>query len=107
MRTRTQDAALWQTGTVPSILTAPLAYPDFRTVNRNEILRVLQRAAHDPAFIADIVDKGSAALRNYRLTLREKAALISGDIGWVEQRVGKLTASQCTLLNCMLQREAW
>jgi hypothetical protein len=107
METRTQSPTLWQKVTAPSILNAPLAYPEFRVVNRNEILRVLERAAHEPGFIADVVDRGSAALNDYRLTLPEKAALMSGDIGWVEEHVGKLTDSQCTLLNCMLQREAW
>ncbi len=107
MKVRTRDAELWQTRTVPSIFTAPLACPEFRTVNRNEILRVLERAAHDPGFIADIAGRGSAALGNYDLTFPEKAALVSGDLGWIEEQVGKLTDSQCTLLNCVLQREAW
>jgi|GEM_PF-2362281 len=107
MKTRTQDPTLWKVFAGPSILNAPLAYPDVRPVNRKEILRVLERAAHDPGFIADVADAGSAALRDYRLTLPEKAALVSGDIGWMEEHVGELTESQCTLLTCMLQREAW
>lgn len=107
MEARTQDPVLWQIRTVPSILNASLAPPEFRVVNRKEILRVLERAAHDPGFIGEIADRGSAALGSYHLTLPEKAALVSGDVGWVEAHVGKLTDSQCILLTCMLQREAW
>jgi hypothetical protein len=92
---------------MPSILIGAQVRPDHRIVNRNEVLRVLERAAHDPGFITDIVDNGSAALANYRLALPEQAALVSGDIDWIEKRIGKLTDSQCTLLNCVLQREAW
>lgn len=107
MRTRTRTGTLLDSATIPSILVDAQVSPGHRAVNRNEILRVLERAAHDPRFIAEIADQGSGALRDYRLTLREKAALVSGDIGWIEQRLGELTDSQCTLLNCMLQREAW
>jgi len=107
MKTRTQRAILLDSLTMPSILTGAQVRPEHRVVNRNEVLRVLERAAHDPGFIAEVADRGSAALSNYRLTLPEQAALVSGDIGWIENHVGELTGSQCTLLNCMLQREAW
>ena len=107
MKTRTERAILLKSATGPSILTGAQVRPGHRVVNRNEVLRVLERAAHDPGFIAEIADNGSAALRNYHLTLPEQAALVSGDVGWIQDHVGKLTDSQCTLLNCMLQREAW
>jgi hypothetical protein len=107
MEIRTRDTTLRETLAEPSALTAPLAYPRQKRANRKEILRVLERAAKDPGFIAEIAKRGSVALGDYHLTLEEKAALISGDIRWIESRVGKLTDRQCTLLNCMLQREAW
>jgi hypothetical protein len=107
METRTKSMIFLDNLTMPSILTGAQVRPEHRVVHRNEILRVLERAAHDSGFIAEIVDRGSIALDDYHLTLPEKAALVSGDIGWVEKHVGKLTDSQCWLLNCMLQREAW
>jgi hypothetical protein len=107
MKTRTERAILLESATGPSILTGARVRPGHSVANRNEVLRVLERAAHDDGFIADIADSGSAALSTYRLTLPEKAALVSGDIRWIEEHVGQLTNSQCTLLNCMLQREAW
>lgn len=107
MTITTQTLTRWQTRTMPTVLDAQVAHPHPTTMNENEILRVLDRAAQDPGFIADILDKGSAALRDYGLTLREKAALVTGDIRWIESRIGDLSARECTLLNCVLQREAW
>ncbi len=107
MTITTQTLTHWQTRTMPTVLNAQVAHPHAKTVNGNEILRVLDRAARDPGFIADVLDKGSAALRDYGLTLREKAALVTGDIRWIESRIGDLSDRECTLLNCVLQREAW
>lgn len=107
MRTRAERTLILNSLTMPSILSGAQVRPEYRVVNRNEILRVLERAAHDPEFMAEVADRGSEALRSYHLTLPEKAALVSGDIGWIEGQIGDLTRAQCTLLTCMLQREAW
>jgi len=107
MKTRTKDTIFLQSTTIPSILTDARVAPGHGVVHRGEVLRVLERAARDPGFIADVGKRGSAALGDYRLTLPEQAALISGDIRWIEDHVGELTRRQSTLLDCMLQREAW
>lgn len=107
MQITAKNAMPWQTRIAPSVLDTQVAHREFTTVNENAILRVLDRAAQDPDFVADILDRGSVALRDYSLTLREKAALVTGDIRWIETHIGKLTARQCILLNCVLQREAW
>jgi hypothetical protein len=107
METGTQATEFLETLTEHPFFPEPLAYPEYEVVNSDEILKVLERAAHDSCFIADVAGRGSQALRDYRLTLEEKAALISGDVRWIEEHVGELTENQCTLLNCMLQREAW
>jgi len=79
--------------------------------NRNsetkEILRVLKRAAVDNDFIAQLTDQGSLALRGYDLSQQAKAALVSGDLLWVEARVGKLTARLRTWIDRRLQQEIW
>ncbi|MGD8595920.1 MAG: hypothetical protein PVJ26_02770 [Anaerolineae bacterium] len=72
-----------------------------------EILRVLDRAAQDNSFIAELTYRGSKALEGYKLTLKAKAALLSGDIRWIEARVGKLDAQLRTRLDCRLQQEIW
>jgi hypothetical protein len=50
---------------------------------------------------------GSEALDGYDLTASEKAALLSGDIRWIEAHVGKLTSRQKTWLYCRLEQEIW
>jgi len=78
-----------------------------RDADRREVLRVLERAAEDDRFIAQLTHRGSDALQDYNLTLEAKAALLSGDVGWIEARVGKLDARLRTWLDCRLQQEAW
>jgi hypothetical protein len=73
----------------------------------DEILRVLDRAAEDNGFIAELTYRGSKALEGYKLTLKAEAALLSGDIRWMEARVGKPDARLRTWLDCRLQQEIW
>ncbi len=72
-----------------------------------EILSVLQRAADDNRFIAQLTHRGADALRRYALTIEAQAALLSGDIRWIEARVGKLSARLRTWPDCRLQQEIW
>jgi hypothetical protein len=74
---------------------------------RNEVFRVLNRAADDPNFITQLTYRGSEALDGYYLTGQEKAALLSGDIGWIEEHVGKLDERLRTWLRCRLEQEIW
>lgn len=91
---------------VPTFVTVPVE--QYRSAyDRSEVMRVLQKAANDPQFVADLSERGSEALTAFNLTMEEKAALVSGDIGWIEEHVGKLDECECTCLTCMLQREAW
>ena len=76
-------------------------------VNKEEIVRVLMRAAEDNGFIARLTECGEDALRGYSLTGQEKAALLSGDIRWIESHLGKLNARLRTWLECRLQQEVW
>lgn len=85
-----------------------LVYPGEEIgTNRDEILKVLERAADDPSFIAALTDRPSRTLSGYDLTSEEKAALMSGDVRWIEKHVGKLTERQRTWLDCRLQQEIW
>ena len=90
-----------------TITTVPFA-PRMRTdVHRAEMRAVLERAADDPGFIALLTERGAEALRNYDLSWREKAALLSGDIEWIERQLGALDERLCKWLNCRLQQERW
>ena len=89
-------------------LVSPLTYVWYdEEVDTAEILRVLERAADDARFIAQLTHNGSRALQGYDLTEEAKAALLSGDIRWVEGHVGKLDARLRTWLDCRLQQEIW
>jgi len=74
---------------------------------RRGILDVLDRASQDDRFIAQLTHRGSKALSQYDLTWQERAALLSGDIRWIEAHVGKLKTRQRTWLECRLQQEIW
>ena len=76
-------------------------------VNKEEIVRVLVRAAEDDRFIARMAGGGEDALRGYNLTWRERAALLSGDLRWVEAHLGKLNLRLRTWFDCRLQQEIW
>jgi len=78
-----------------------------RDIEAKEILKVLKRAATDDRFIARLTEQSSKALRGYNLSRRAKAALMSGDIRWVEARVGKLKKRLRTWFDCRLQQEIW
>ncbi len=87
---------------------APLTYSSYiEGLERKEILRVLERAAKDNSFIAQLTCRGSDALQDYNLSSEAQTALSSGDIGWIEARVGKLDARLSTWPQCRLEQEIW
>ena len=71
------------------------------------VLEVLDRASLDWEFIALLSHDGSRALEEYDLDREERAALLCGDMRWIESRVGKLSDERKIWLNCRLQQEAW
>jgi hypothetical protein len=62
--------------------------------SNDEVLRVLDRTADDNGFVAALTYRGSDALAGYHLTSQAKAALLSGDVRWIEAHLGKLTERQ-------------
>ncbi len=76
-------------------------------VHQNAILDVLRRAAIDDSFRKELFFSGSKALEQYELTGQEKAALISGDIQFIEKMTGTLTPSQKSPLLHRLEAEVW
>jgi len=76
-------------------------------VSVKDLIEVLERASQEDQFIAQLTEQGSKALEGYNLNWGEKAALVSGDIQWIENRIGKLTETQKIWLNCRLQQERW
>lgn len=60
-------------------------------------------------FINNCSKKGSAALEGLDLTMEEKAALISGDQGFIESHIGKKVDKRIEekVLTPLLSRERW
>jgi formate/nitrite transporter len=84
--------------------TAPAVYTDMETRN---LMAVLARARDDAKFMAKLSDNPSRALKAYDLTPEAKAALESGDVKWLESRVGMLDEQLRTLLTSRLSQEKW
>jgi DNA-binding NtrC family response regulator len=78
-----------------------------RLIQKREVLAVLGRTAEDPQFWTDLMEKGSTALADYRLSSQAKAAIASGDLKWITENVGELTQKQLMFIYKRLEREAW
>jgi DNA-binding response OmpR family regulator len=76
-------------------------------IQRREVMRVLGRTAEDSDFWADLMENGSLALADYKLSGEAKAAIASGDLKWINENVGELTQKQLMFIYKRLEREAW
>ncbi len=65
-----------------------------RVIHREELTRVLERAASDNSFFTELLEHAADALDEYDLSGPEKLALLTGDISWIEQQIGPLKESQ-------------
>jgi len=71
------------------------------------LLQVLNKASNDDSFLARLTENPAKALEGYDLTSKEKAALASGDIRWIESKLGTLEEPLRTWLNNRLAQEKW
>ena len=78
-----------------------------KLIQKREVARVLNRTAEDPEFWRDLMEIGSAALEEYPLSAEAKAAIVSGDLKWINTNVGELTQKQLMFIYKRLEREAW
>jgi DNA-binding NtrC family response regulator len=76
-------------------------------IHKEEVIKVLERAASDSEFLSHLLYKGAEALDEYDLTGPEKLALLTGDIEWIERYVGPLTPTQKRWLEQRLSAEIW
>jgi len=67
---------------------------DQELIHKEELLKVLDRAASDPEFFRKLLTHRTNALADFELTGPEKLALLTGDISWIEENIGPLTDSQ-------------
>jgi DNA-binding NtrC family response regulator len=78
-----------------------------RLIHKEEVIKVLERAAHDSVFVSNLCYHGADALEGYDLTGPEKLAILTGDITWIEKHVGPLTETQKRWLQQRLTAEIW
>ena len=71
------------------------------------LLDVLAKARDDGNFLARLAEDPAEVLKGYDLTSEEKAALASGDIRWIESKLGTLDEPLRTWLNARLTQEKW
>ena len=76
-------------------------------IHKEEMIKILERAASDSEFIAKLLYEGADALEEYDLTGPEKLALLTGDIEWVEKHMGPLKPNQKLWLEQRLSAEIW
>lgn len=76
-------------------------------IHKDEVIKVLERAASDSEFIADLLYHGADALEDYDLTGPEKLALLTGDVEWIEEYIGPLTSTRRRWLEQRLTAEIW
>ena len=74
---------------------------------KKALLTVLSRASTDTDFMMRLSKNPDEALQEYELTNEEKAALASGDIKWIESKLGTLAEPLRTWLNARLAQEKW
>ena len=78
-----------------------------RLIQRREVSMILNRTAEDPDFWKDLMENGSIALEEYQLSGEAKAAIVSGDLKWINENIGELTQKQLMFIYKRLEREAW
>jgi DNA-binding NtrC family response regulator len=76
-------------------------------VHRDEVVRVLERAAAEPGFATELLEAGVDALEGYALSGPEKLAILTGDVHWIEAQLGPLTPRQRLWLEGRLGAEIW
>jgi DNA-binding NtrC family response regulator len=78
-----------------------------RIIHKQEVIKVLELAATDSNLRNELLYYGSDALDEFDLTAPERLAIITGDIEWIDQQIGPLTAKQKQWLEERLCAEIW
>ena len=88
-------------------LAASQAPEEQEVMHKEEMIKILERAASDSKFIYDLLYYGADALGEYDLTGPEKLAIWTGDIEWIEKHIGQLTPLQRRWLELRKKSEIW
>ena len=78
-----------------------------RLIQKRDVIRVLDRTYEEQTFWRELMEKGPEVLEDYQLSSEAKAAILSGDLKWINENVGELTQKQLMFILKRLEREAW
>ena len=67
-------------------------------IHKEEMAKILERAESDDEFFTNLLENGPDALDEYDLTRPEKLAIVTGDVSWIEDQIGRLTRPQRRML---------
>jgi len=92
---------------IDEIIRAKLEEPTLLDRGGKALLAVLAKARDDSSFLARLAENPTEVLKDYDLTSEERAALSSGDIKWIESKLGTLDEPLQTWLTARLAQEKW
>ena len=92
---------------IEELIRAKLEEPAMLDTGGKALLTVLSKARDDSGFLAKLAENPAEALEGYELTAKEQAALASGDIRWIESKLGILDEPLRTWLTARLAQEKW
>ena len=75
------------------------------SAKKREVSHVLKRAAQNQAFRYNLVKQVFETMTDYQISSDAKAAIVSGDLQWIEDNIGKLTDSQIRSILTVLETE--
>jgi len=85
----------------------PVAETSGTEIDAELVRQVLLRAARDRSFGIRLLTAGSRVLSGLPLSSEAKAAIVSGDIVWIEKTYGKLAPADREWLDRRLEAESW
>ena len=103
---RATGQASMVTGVIGRALTDAEA-ADQPKIEASLVREVLKLAATDHSFGQRLLAEGSRVLSGFALSPPAKAAIVSGDIAWIEKTCGGLSAEERQWLERRLEAESW
>ena len=85
----------------------PAKTAEEKLIQKREVIEVLNRTADDSKFWLSLMENGSEVLKSFTLSSEAKAAILSGDLRWINQNIGELTQKQLMFIYKRLESEAW
>ncbi|MCP3889826.1 MAG: response regulator [Desulfobulbaceae bacterium] len=84
-----------------------VAQEESKLIEKREVIRILDRTAEDQRFWTDLMENDSEVLAGYNLSYEAQAAIMSGDLGWINRNIGELTQKQLMFITIKCGCEIW